>query len=375
MEVVDIVAKGKYIAVRPNNIVEARYDLTSKQNDILDMVLSEVQDDDKYLYELNLDKYRKLYRKGSTNIYRDLKTAIKEFEGKGFYLTKPSEGKQIFFVWFASIFYSDNEGKIVVEVGKQLKEILLKIKEKTFYRIEYPINFTSIYSKRMYYYLKRFEDTGWRKDNLGDLREKMQCPKSYEKYSFFKMKVLQQAQKEINEYSDIYFDFEEIKEGRKVVALKFFIHSNKKAEEKEHAPEDNPPADVVPGQIDAYEYIEELATTEEDPLDQVIRITEGQLTIASVKTILKVAKNDIELIKEKYELSKQHDDIQDLGAWLYWAIENNFKGEKSSTGKPKNKKGSKKTFSNFKERNYTTEQIREMEEKLIKRPYKELNEL
>lgn len=359
---IDIAAKGKHIAVRPNNIVEARYDLTSKQNDILDMVLSEVQDDDTYLYELDLDKYKKLYRKGSTNIYRDLKMAIKEFEGKGFYLTKPSEGKQIFFVWFASIFYSDDEGKIVVEVGKQLKDILLKIKGKTFYRIEYPINFTSIYSKRMYYYLKRFEDTGWRHDNLNDLREKMQCPKSYEKYGLFRKNVLEMAQKEINEYSDISFDFEEVKEGRKVVALKFYINSNKKTEEKEHTPEDNAP-DVVPGQINAYEYLNELAAaeeTEEDPLDQVIKITEGQLTISSMKTLLRVADGDVEKIKEKYILAMEEENIDDLGKWLYAAIRDDYKKENGTKKpKPKEKIEPKKTFKNFKEREYDPDKLKE----------------
>jgi len=36
------------------------------------------------------------------------------------------------------------------------------------YKIEYPLNFRSIYSKRLYYYLKRFEDTGWRIDKLAE---------------------------------------------------------------------------------------------------------------------------------------------------------------------------------------------------------------
>ena len=352
----DMVVKGKYIAVRPNNVVEARYDLTSKQNDILDMVLSEVQDDDKYLYELDLDKYKKIYRKDTSNIYRDLKMAIKEFEGKGFYLTKPSEGKQIFFVWFASIFYSDNEGKIVVEVGKQLKDILLKIKEKTFYRIEYPINFTSIYSKRMYYYLKRYEDTGWRKDNLDELREKMQCPKSYEKYSFFKMKVLDMAQKEINEYSDISFDFEEIKKSRKVVALKFNIYSNKKSdriEEEVAATSEDAPTD---------EKVDEAQDNQDDKdsLDQVIKITEGQLTIASVQTLLKVANNDIEKIRKKYILAMEEENIDDLGKWLYSAIKNDYKKENGYNGTEANKKRkSKKTFKNCKERKYDPEKLKQ----------------
>jgi len=335
MEVLLIVARGKYIAVRPDNIIEARYDLTAKQNDILDMVLAEVQEDDNYLYELNIEKYKKLYKKNTSNIYRDFKMAIKEFEGKGFYLTKPSEGKQIFFVWFASIYYSDYEGKIVVEIGKKLKELLLEMKRKTFYRIEYPLNFTSIYSKRIYYYLKRFEDTGWRIDNLDELRQKLQCPESYKKYGLFRTYVLEQAQKEINQYSDISFDYEEIKEKRKVVRIKFLIYKQKRYNK-------TPDEEQEMNQ----EYIDELATAAdetEDNIEKVIKITEGKLSNQSIQTLLKVANNDIEKIREKYKLAMQTDNIKDLGKWLYAAILNDYSSEKIEKNK-------KRTFNNFRSR-------------------------
>lgn len=336
MEVLLIVARGKYIAVRPDNIIEARYDLTAKQNDILDMVLAEVQEDDNYLYELNIEKYKKLYKKNTSNIYRDFKMAIKEFEGKGFYLTKPSEGKQIFFVWFASIYYSDYEGKIIVEIGKKLKELLLDMKRKTFYRIEYPLNFTSIYSKRIYYYLKRFEDTGWRIDNLDELRQKLQCPESYKKYGLFRTYVLEQAQKEINQYSDISFDYEEIKEKRKVVRIKFLIYKQKRYNK-------TPDEEQEMNQ----EYIDELAAAADETdkqIEQVRKITEGKLSEKSIKTLLKVAEGNIEIIKEKYMLAKGAEKINDLGKWMYAAIQNDYKEEKGLSHTKKS------GFNNFKSR-------------------------
>ena len=72
-----MIKKGKYIAVRPDALIEARYDLTCSQNDIMDIVLSEIENDDKHLYELNLNDYKHLYKNGACNIYRDFKKAVK----------------------------------------------------------------------------------------------------------------------------------------------------------------------------------------------------------------------------------------------------------------------------------------------------------
>jgi len=77
--------KGDCIAVRPNSIIEARYDLTSKQNDILDIILTKIKEDDnEFFYEINIDDYKKSYKKDTSNIYRDLKKAIRAFEKKVF---------------------------------------------------------------------------------------------------------------------------------------------------------------------------------------------------------------------------------------------------------------------------------------------------
>lgn len=47
--------------------------------------------------------------------------------------------------------------------------------------------------------------------------------KKYKKYNDFKRKVLLQAQKEINDKSDMYFDIEEETSSRKVKGIKFII--------------------------------------------------------------------------------------------------------------------------------------------------------
>lgn len=232
---------GELICKRPETIIEARFNLTKKQNDIMDMVFATIENDDKLKYEIDIAKYGQLYNiKDKSNIYRDLKKAVKSFEGKGFAITqKISEKKEnrIYFSWFSSIHYLDGESKIIVELGQTLKEIMLSAKQACFYQIKYTLNFHNIYSKRLYYYLKSYENsnkngTGWRIDNLDELRSKLECPKSYNVYYEFKRFVLNPAYDEINGNSDISFEYEEIKTKSKVTAIKFYIKPNEAQNEK-----------------------------------------------------------------------------------------------------------------------------------------------
>ncbi|WP_053069870.1 MULTISPECIES: replication initiation protein [Clostridium] len=333
-----MIKKGKFIAVRPDTLIEARYDLKPKQNDILDIVLSKIkEDDEKYRYELYIDDFKKIYKKNVSNIYRDFKKAVKEFEGKGFYLIDNINKKEIFFVWFASILYEDNIGKITVEVGHTLKGLLLKMKKRIYYKIEYPLNFNSTYSKRVYYYLKSFEDTGMRVDNLDVLRKKLDCPKSYDKYSFFKLKVLDKAFKEINDYSDISFEYEEIKEKRKVVAIKFLIKSNStginKIQEQEVICKENSNPNVEKNSITVNK-IEDVKPEEipkknfeENENDEIIFIKNlfnNKLNSIDCAKILTVAKGDLDKIKEAYNIAKQQPKINNLCAWIIACIKGNY---------------------------------------------------
>ncbi|WP_291566930.1 MULTISPECIES: replication initiation protein [unclassified Clostridium] len=216
------------IAVRSDSIIEARFSLTTKQNDILDMLFTEIQNDEAYQYEISVDKYKHLYKVDTSNLYRDLKKAAKSFEGKGFYIVDKEKDEEIYYVWFSKIHYIPKEGKIKVNIDPDLKKLLYEVKKKIYYDIEYTLNFGSSYSQRMYYYLKSFEDTGWRKDAIENLQRKLDCPKTYQNFANFKKYVLEVCKSEINSSSDIMFDYNVEKTGRKVTHIYFTI--NKKTD-------------------------------------------------------------------------------------------------------------------------------------------------
>lgn len=54
--------------------------------------------------------------------------------------------------------------------------------------------------------------------------------KSYERFPDFRRKVIEPAEKEINELTDINIRYEQITKGRKVIKVTFFIEKKEPAE-------------------------------------------------------------------------------------------------------------------------------------------------
>jgi plasmid replication initiation protein len=354
---------GDLICRRPETIIEARFSLTKRQNDILDIVFSSIEDDSKLRYEIDINKYGALYNiKDKSNIYRDFKKAVRSFELKGFSVTTKSEkGKEhrIYFSWFASIEYVDGESKITLELGTRLKELMLSAKQACFYQIKYSLNFKSIYSQRIYYYLKRFEDTGFRIDNLDELRTKLNCPKSYNIFSNFRLYVLDPAFEEINDNSDISFKYEEIKNKGKITSIKFYIKSNK---------EDKTIAPLAPTAKN------EVSATIEEPEKETQKVmsimSDSKITALEAKKIYDSSKKNIETIKKVYDDGK-NKDIPNFIGWMISMVKPGVYIE------PK-KNYAKGAFNNYEQRKYDGSDgkmsIDEMEKKLLGWDNDELDE-
>ena len=288
---------GELICKRPETIVEARFKLSKKQNDILDMVFATIENDDKLEYEIEISKYAKLYLlKNQSNVYADLKKATKSFEGKGFKILNKEKKREDYFPWFSRITYLDGESKIVVELGKTLKQLFLDVKRACFYNIKYSLNFKSIYSQRLYYYLKTFEDTGFRVDNLEELKMKLVCPSSYKNFSDFKRFVMVPAYEDINGDSDMNFEYEPQYTGKKVTSLKFYIKTNKSKilSKPELLPNVN---DEVSATVTDLE--------EETPIKKIMALmSDYKVTALEAKKIYDSSENNIDIIYKVYRDKK-----------------------------------------------------------------------
>lgn len=80
---------------------------------------------------------------------------------------------------------------------------------------------------RMYEILKQYEGVGERKIPIAQLRELLGiAPEEYPRWDNFKRRVLDSCQEALRENTDICFDYEPIKSGRKITGLRFIIKKN-----------------------------------------------------------------------------------------------------------------------------------------------------
>lgn len=125
---------------------------------------------------------------------------------------------------FASCVY--DKGIITAEFTASLRPHLLDLK-KYFTPLNYfeLIELSSFYSQRFYELLKSWENpTGFVEIRLDALYDLLSFPKELRRnFNHIKSKALGQAERDINEKTGLKFRWEPIKEGRKVVAIRFII--------------------------------------------------------------------------------------------------------------------------------------------------------
>jgi plasmid replication initiation protein len=206
------------------DLINGRYKLSVTEQKLVLSIISLIRpsDSDFMNYQIPINQFGFLTdnRNGAR-----LKKHCKDLMSKPLEIETPNGWK--IFNWFAHIEYDNRNSMIECSVSPQLKPYLLELKENfKSYDLKYILNMQSEYSIRLYEILKKNEKLGYVILNVIELQDILQVPKSFKVYADFKRKVLQVASLEIAKYSDIYFEFEEIKIGRKVVELKFIIKKN-----------------------------------------------------------------------------------------------------------------------------------------------------
>lgn len=215
--------------VKANALIQkSRFSLSTQQQKIVLFLISQIepQDEDFNLYEFKIaDFCRVCGIDPQGDNYTALKNQIKAISDKSLWIELES-GEETLLRWIERPYISKRNGTIKIKIDREMKPYLLQLKERfTEYELIYTLNFKSKYSIRLYEYLKSIH---YRKlkpyERTMDI-EKFQklLDSNYTEFKDFHTRVLKPAQKEINTYSDIIFEYELIKEGRKAVAISFTI--------------------------------------------------------------------------------------------------------------------------------------------------------
>lgn len=160
--------------------------------------------------------------------YADFKKAVKGLVGKTIQIKVGRRGWEVF-SYLSYGKYIPYEGKVHLRFDPAMTPYLLELdKCFTSYKLKYVANLRRANSLRLYELLKQYEGAiGSRTISVINIIRHLNLQsKAYKIYGSFKQIILTPCINEINEKTDIQVSFDEIKEGRKVVEIKFNIDRN-----------------------------------------------------------------------------------------------------------------------------------------------------
>ncbi|MGE7924745.1 replication initiation protein [Viridibacillus arvi] len=221
-----------YVVTKSHDLIEAKQKrpLTLREQKLVLMLVSTIQpsDEDFKEYQISVSDYCETMNISKKSAYHPIKKSMDGIASKTIGIEK-EPGRYLVTSWVSSIEYIEGKGLLNITFDPKLKPYLLQLKAYSSYKLKYVLSLESVYSIRLYELVKKWHVKKLVKSSkvieLKELREKMGAiKKSYDRYSNFKIK-LTDAIREINEGTDVFISFEEIKRGRSIDSLKFYIES------------------------------------------------------------------------------------------------------------------------------------------------------
>ncbi|MCC2364007.1 replication initiation protein [Bacillus sp. EU54] len=225
----DLQIKENNIVSKSNTLIEANSRLNLVEQKMLLCLASNIEPNDRDFktYTFPIKQFHDLLGLNGSTKYTELSKITKELLSKVIEIRAGEELIQV--SWLSSAIYNRNKGTIDMRFDPLLKPFLLELSSKfTSYRLANVVKLKSTYAIRIYELLKQYEDLRERTISLENLRYYLDAMDVYPNYANFKQRVLKPSQKELNQKTDISFEFEEIKLGRKVQKIKFIIRAQKK---------------------------------------------------------------------------------------------------------------------------------------------------
>lgn len=252
-----VISKSRdYIVSKSNQIVQkSRYNFTVSEQRTIAYICSKIKPIEaidrakgtpfQLDYEFNILDYARVCSiEKNGKFYNEAKAILKSVADKSMWLILP-DGSETLVRWLAKVTTNKRSGIVKIKIDEDLAPYLFDLQSKFLsYGLKNILNMKSQYSIRLYELVKSYHDMKVGQTDHRDFAEKIRNPqktywtmeleelkkllmveniKTYNNFKDFRKKVLEIAQKEINELTDITLYFEPITKGRKTVKVKFTI--------------------------------------------------------------------------------------------------------------------------------------------------------
>ena len=320
--------------------MNSNYDLSLEEQKVILTLASTVNPDDEEFkpYKFNISEFMELFGVDTKTKYVEIPKITKELMKKVFEIRE--ENKIIQVAWLSSATYEKGSGCVELEISPKLKPYMLQLKELyTQYRLGNILNMKSKYSPRLYELIKAndFKKQKHFQIEVDKLRDLFKADDIYPFYADFKRYILLKGQKELRKYADLTFEFEEIKTGRKVTSLKFFIIANEATYNK----------DVKGLPVKENKNSKEKALEFES--SSLRSVMDSSITNLDIQKIYDAGNGDIEKILKVYFYSRDKQ-VDNLVGYMIGILKKGYSEPKKNVPKSEPKK-------DFEEREYDYDKL------------------
>lgn len=135
---------------------------------------------------------------------------------------KPLPPTMVQMRWVGSVKYQDGEGWVELAWWPDLLRHLTGLQRQfTYYQLQQASALRSVYSWRLLELLMRFQSTGKAEYTIEDFKASMDAPPSLSDFGQVKRRIIEPAVKELQKKDGWLIQWEPVKAGRKVKALRF----------------------------------------------------------------------------------------------------------------------------------------------------------
>jgi plasmid replication initiation protein len=220
----DLDTERNRLVVKDNQLVrKARYNLTSNQQKILAYLISKIKPTDTELarYDISIKDFCELCGIEKDYFYTEIREIVDNLDNKAFWVE--TEEKIFKFRWFSEVEIIKGSGIVSVQLNSNIKKYLLELSENfTQYELCNILALKSKYSIRLYEWFKSYSFMHEKRIEIDSLKYILEAD-NYKNFKDFRVRVIEKAIKEINEYTDLEVSYETVNQGKKVIAIIFYI--------------------------------------------------------------------------------------------------------------------------------------------------------
>ncbi|WP_201987217.1 replication initiation protein [Hymenobacter rubidus] len=225
------------LVVQRNDLVNARFALTTLEMRLFMAMLSRIHRDDTEFSEMHIPVTEVVAlsgRRPSSNDYQQLKDMCALLASRVIYIERPSKKKRTSksiedapsfsnTPLMAYADYSSEERALVVRFNDRVREHLLQLNEGNFTQAQLMqlLKLKSAHSYRIYWLLKQYGSFGSRTVRVDDLKRLLDLEGQYKQFPLFKMRVLDRAKSELAQ-TNLAFEYDLLRgTGKGVEQIRF----------------------------------------------------------------------------------------------------------------------------------------------------------